>query len=452
MFLTRGQPVVYYGDEQGFTGHRRRQGRPPGHVRQRRSPSTTTTTVIGTDGPRGSADRYDTDSPAVTGHRRAGRAAQGQTRRWPTAPRSSATPPTVPASTPSPGSTPSEQVEYLVAVNNADAAGDASTCAIYDELGATFEPLYGRPATPSRARTATASVTVTVPARSAAVVRRPTATVGPAEAARPRSPSARRRPVPTVGGRTEVGVAVPGRRLRPGQLRLPGRRHHGVATRWAPTTTRRTGSSRLSTSIARARSCEYRAVLDGQRRSPIRDRAPAATVGRSGPAGVDVQAGPTTSRSRRNYACRATTNYARWDASTLRLTAAATGHADRPGPLGQAVGRRLVRHLHRCRPARTRTRSAIDKSWDENYGAKAVTNGGEHRATPCRRPTPVTFYYDHRTHWATSRPRRARSSLRRFVPVANSAAGGATGTARTAWRPGSQDPDGDGVYTYVAPD
>ena len=33
MYLTRGQPVVYYGDEQGFIGRRRRQGRPPGHVR-----------------------------------------------------------------------------------------------------------------------------------------------------------------------------------------------------------------------------------------------------------------------------------------------------------------------------------------------------------------------------------------------------------------------------------
>ena len=33
MFLTRGQPIIYYGDEQGFIGVRRRQGRPPGHVR-----------------------------------------------------------------------------------------------------------------------------------------------------------------------------------------------------------------------------------------------------------------------------------------------------------------------------------------------------------------------------------------------------------------------------------
>ena len=38
MYLTRGQPVVYYGDEQGFIGDRRRQGRPAGHVRDARSP------------------------------------------------------------------------------------------------------------------------------------------------------------------------------------------------------------------------------------------------------------------------------------------------------------------------------------------------------------------------------------------------------------------------------
>ena len=53
----------------GLHRRRRRQGRPAGHVRHRRSPTTSTTTVIGTDRTHGS-DRYDTDGAAVPADRR----------------------------------------------------------------------------------------------------------------------------------------------------------------------------------------------------------------------------------------------------------------------------------------------------------------------------------------------------------------------------------------------
>ena len=44
MYFSRGNPVVYYGDEQGFTGARRRPGRPADDVRQPGAATTWTTT------------------------------------------------------------------------------------------------------------------------------------------------------------------------------------------------------------------------------------------------------------------------------------------------------------------------------------------------------------------------------------------------------------------------
>ena len=44
---------------------------------------------------------------------------------------------------------------------------------------------------------------------------------------------------------------------------------------------------------------------------------------------------------------------------------------------------------------------AIDKSWTENYGMGAVRDGAN---IPLTVPpaTPVTFYYDHATHWVST--------------------------------------------------
>ena len=44
MYLSRGQPVVYYGDEQGFVGDRAATRTPARTCSRRRSPRTTTTT------------------------------------------------------------------------------------------------------------------------------------------------------------------------------------------------------------------------------------------------------------------------------------------------------------------------------------------------------------------------------------------------------------------------
>jgi len=48
-------------------------------------------------------------------------------------------------------------------------------------------------------------------------------------------------------------------------------------------------------------------------------------------------------------------------------------------------------------------KAAINGSWDENYGANAISNGANiHLDLAAPAPATVKFYYDHKTHWITS--------------------------------------------------
>ena len=62
MYLSRGNPVVYYGDEQGFTGDGGDQARPAGHVRQPGRRTTSDDDLIGTDAT-AADDNFVTDHP-----------------------------------------------------------------------------------------------------------------------------------------------------------------------------------------------------------------------------------------------------------------------------------------------------------------------------------------------------------------------------------------------------
>ncbi len=108
MFLTRGNPVVYYGDEQGFTGPA--SGFDDKRARQDMF-GTQTADLPGRRHHRqrlplqGTGAHYSTDRAALPAHQDRSRPCVRPTRRSPTALRSTATPPTPPASTPSAAST-----------------------------------------------------------------------------------------------------------------------------------------------------------------------------------------------------------------------------------------------------------------------------------------------------------------------------------------------------------
>ena len=89
-------------------------------------------------------------------------------------------------------------------------------------------------------------------------------------------------------------------------------------------------------------------------------------------------------------------------------------------------------------------KTALNNSWDENYGANAQPNGAN-IPLDLADPASVKFYYDHESHWITS----SRTSVIAVAPGSFQSELGCPGD----WDPGClrswlQDPDGDHVYTF----
>lgn len=89
-------------------------------------------------------------------------------------------------------------------------------------------------------------------------------------------------------------------------------------------------------------------------------------------------------------------------------------------------------------------KAAIDKSWTENYGAKGELNGGNisYETTT----GAVTFYYDHATHWATS---DAEGPIITAPGSFQTLLGCPGDWDPSCMRPWLQDKDGDGTYTFA---
>jgi hypothetical protein len=90
-------------------------------------------------------------------------------------------------------------------------------------------------------------------------------------------------------------------------------------------------------------------------------------------------------------------------------------------------------------------KAALNGSWSENYGINATSNG-PNIPISLATGTSVKFYYDHMTHWATDN----QSAV---IAVAAGSFQSELGCA-SDWDPSClrtwlQDPDGDGVYSYV---
>ena len=191
--------------------------------------------------PTGSRDRFDTDSPLYQSISRARPRSATGTRRWPTAPRCTATRPTRPASTPSAGSSRDKKpVEYLVVANNSTEpkTADLATWSRDDRL----KPLYGRRQPAAHRRRGAVTVT-----RAAAVG----AGVEGDRQRRRHEEGARGAPHLAVATARWSAAAPRSRRPCP---RTPSRRCPSPTARWArrtgrasaPTTTRRTASSTTS--------------------------------------------------------------------------------------------------------------------------------------------------------------------------------------------------------------
>ena len=139
MYFSRGNPVVYYGDEQGFTGDGGDQlARQTMFASQ--VPEYQDDDQIGTD-QTGADDNFVTDSAAVPRDPAARRGHRRPTRPCATAPSRCATPRRARASSRSRGSTASSQKEYVVALNNSESAASADVPTFIRKGG--FHKVYG---------------------------------------------------------------------------------------------------------------------------------------------------------------------------------------------------------------------------------------------------------------------------------------------------------------------
>lgn len=91
-------------------------------------------------------------------------------------------------------------------------------------------------------------------------------------------------------------------------------------------------------------------------------------------------------------------------------------------------------------------KAAIDGTWDENYGAGGV-RGGADIPLALDAPRDVTFYYDHRSHWVTS---DAQGPIITLAGDMQSELGCPGDWAPDCMRGWLQDLDGDGTFTATA--
>ncbi len=436
MYLTRGQPVVYYGDEQGFVGDLQSPG--DQNARQDMFPSRVASynddPLIGTDKTTAD-DNFDTTHPLyryisqLSALRKSNPAlADGaQIHRYASDKAGIYAFSRIDAK---------KQIEYVVAANNSTSEATAT----FDTFTAKgqFRGVWPRGQQALRSDKE-GRVTVTVPPLAVAVWKA-TAPVKPSKSAPAvyfRSPSAGG----VVGGRAEVGVSVPAGGFN--QVSLAWR-PVGTTT-WTPLGTDDNAPYRVFhdvSGLAKGTLVEYHAVLkdnaghlsDASTYAVVGDPTPPAPADGGGGGPVDQPEFVTVAGSF-NKAIGCTED---WQPACEKahLTLDPNDQTWK-GTFDLPAGTWAYK-------------AAVNNSWDENYGAGGAANGGNIGITVPDGGARVTFYYDHRTHWVTS-------DLQGPIVTAAGSFQDELGCPADADSPDGhpdcliswlQDPDGDGTLTF----
>ncbi|MDP9416249.1 MAG: alpha-amylase family glycosyl hydrolase [Actinomycetota bacterium] len=425
MYLTRGQPVVYYGDEQGFTGDGGDQD-----ARQDMFPSKVATynddNLIGTDATTAEAN-FDTRHPLYQHLRKLSALRE----RHPTLAdgtqihRYASNRTGVYAFS---RVSDRNDVEYVVAVNNSESRRRVSFPTL--SKGMTFTGVW--PSTRSSVRSdRERRVTVTVPPLSA-VVYRATKATAPSKAAP--KPTFRTAAGSVVADRAEVGVVVPGKGL------------NHVTFAWRPvgrSTWRVLGTDDNAPyrvfhdvrGLAKGTLVEYRAIVRDHSGNlavnstyGVVGEVPAATGGVPlGDPGNQPDSVAVPGDLNSEMGCPGD-----WqpDCAKAQLT---------PDEDDQ-----IWKGTYTLPAGAYAYKAAINRSWDENYGAGAARNGGNIGVESTGKP--ITFYYDHATHWVTS---DANGPIVTAPGSFQSELGCPGDHQPGCMRPWLQDPDGDGVFTWL---
>ncbi len=423
MYLTRGQPVVYYGDEQGFAGAGGDKDARQDMFASKVDQYNAETPVGGTSG---SKDRYLKGSPlyrqiaAISALRQANPAlADGtQVHRYASSSAGIYAFSRVDRKT---------KVEYLVAANNATTAKTVDVATFGER--ATFRPLLG---SSTRLRTDREGRTsITVPPLSVAVWKaaRPVDHRRTAPAVYPSSPQ----PGAVIGGRAEIGVSVPENALAEVTFAY---RPVGTSD-WTRLGTDDNAPYRVfhdTSGLAKGTMVEYRAVLRDSSGNYSATSTygivgdPAPQGGTGGGVGPVTQPGSVSVPGSHNSEMGCTGDW-QPDCPQAQLALDAKDQVWK-GTYTLPAGPYAYK-------------AAIDQKWDENYGAGGVKNGGNIEYTAPA--TPVSFYYDHATHYATS---DAQGPIVTAPGSFQSELGCPADWSPDCMRPWLQDPDGDGVYTW----
>ncbi|UQX89538.1 alpha-amylase family glycosyl hydrolase [Jatrophihabitans telluris] len=442
MYTLRGQPVVYYGDEQGFTGDGGDQD-----ARQDMFASKVASynddTVIG--GTPGSMDRYGTTgamfrtiaglsalrkaNPALADGAQIPRYSSDSTGIFAVSRVSGGVSGGVSGAASGGASASASrtgQHEYLVVANNADTAKTASFPTYTP--GALFAPIYG--GGPRLLSRRDGSVTVTVAPMSVRVFKasRSIPRSRRAVPVYPQSPSAGG----VVADRAEIRAAVPAN--TPVQVSF-GYRPVGT-TDWQKLGTDDNAPYRVFhdvSGVAKGTLLEYRMVVTDNRghtsaTSTYGIVGDAPAKGGSGGVGAVTQPAavsvPGSDNSEMGCPADWSPDCAQAQLSLDPNDAIWKGSYTLPaGPYAY--------------------KAAINKTWDENYGAGAVLNGGNIEFSSDG-TTPISFFYDHRTHYVSS---TAQGPIAVAAGSFQSEMGCAADWDPACMRSWLQDPDGDGVYT-----
>ncbi len=429
MYLTRGQPVVYYGDEQGFTGaggdKDARQDMFASRVADYNDDD-----LIGTDATT-AVRNFDRRHPlyrriaALAGLRRKypALATGAQLHRYASGKAGIYAFSRV-------GRT--EQREYVVALNNATTAATASFTTLMPR--GTFRQVWPKGGAGSQVRSdREARVQVTV-APLSAVVLRSTARLKKRTSA-PTVGFTKPAAGGPVGGRQEVAVTVPDGGFN--QVTLAYR--HVGAPSWTPLGTDDNAPYRVFQDLSETEKgslLEYRAVLRdssgnlsvASSHATVGDPAPGGGGGGGGGTGPVIQPDAVSMPGSHlsEIGCAGDWQPA-CEQAQLSLDADDEiwkGTVDVPAGSYEY-------------------KAAINRSWDENYGAGGVP-GGANLALDAP-GGPVSFYYDHATHWITT---DAQGPIVTAAGSFQSELGCPTDWAPDCMRSWLQDPDGDGTYTF----
>jgi len=432
MYLTRGQPVVYYGDEQGFAAEVDEPGG-PGDRRARedmfasRVEEYNDNDLIGTDATT-AIENYDPTHPLYTHlrdladlrDRHPALADGAQIHRYASDSAGAYAFSRIDAE---------EQVEYVVATNNAETARTVTFPTFSERM--VFKGVHDAERVRSDAE---GRVTVTVPPLSAMVWRAAAPLRDTAESPTPffRTPAEGA----AMNGRAEVGVSVPG-----GGFNQATFAWRPVGTQeWRVLGTDDHAPYRVFhdvTGIAAGTPIEYRAVVvehDGDLGVATTSAVagvPAAPGGGGAPGGdtgpveqPDAVSVPGSHNS--EIGCPGDWQPDCEQAQMTRGPKDDVWRATFDLPVGGYA-----------------FKAAVDRSWEENYGAGGRAGGSD---IALDAPGgPVTFYYDHRTHWITN---DVQDPIVTAPGSMQSELGCPADWDPACMRSWLQDADGDGIYTF----